>query len=452
VRTHFSELIQRPTTLLKRLRRQAVVGAWAIRALAHVRRGHFHDAIELLARSEPLASGMSNRVSQAVLNYADAQAARHKIRWHDAWKGSQASNRIRSRFAVESQRRFFHANVIVVKPFVAPRERGIVVVKYSEVGEAFPVLMDMERVQARYHVVLEPSTTGHRQAFVRLIDPRASVVGIQILTPSDADAFRKRGFLDLPLCAGDWVDESAFHPTPRVEKRFDFVMVSNFLPMKRHAFVFAALRRYWNGPLRFALAGASDVGGGERWIRELLEQYGLSTNAELHVDVAPEQINALLNASYCHILAALREGANRATFEAMLAGTPVLVPHDHVGFPTWRFPQGAVRTFAGSRDLVRAIRDCRVTTDPTSVVEMAKASTGSENATRILSTAMRAEADRRGESWTTEPFRHVNRVHASYFFRADLDACHSDYRYLQSCARDGFGYDPAVAQSLLWRR
>jgi glycosyltransferase involved in cell wall biosynthesis len=339
-----------------------------------------------------------------------------------------------------------------VKPASLPRERGIVVVKYSEIAEAFPVLMDMEKVQARYHVVLEPSTTGHWQSFVRLIDPQPSVVGIQSLTLSDARAFRARGFLDLPICAGDWVDETAFRPVHDVEKRFDFVMVSNFMPMKRHQYVLSALRRHWKGPLRFALAGASDVGGGGPWIRQLLERYGLAENAELYLDVAPEQINQLLNASFCHVLAALREGANRATFEAMLAGTPVLVPRNHVGFPMWRFPPAVVGTFANPRELVAAIHRCREHASTTSVAQIAKEVSGSANATRILSSAMKAEATRRNETWTSDPFRHVNRVHASYFNRADLDACEDDYRYLETCARNGFRYEASVAQTLLWRR
>jgi hypothetical protein len=344
-----------------------------------------------------------------------------------------------------------HANLIVLKPFRLPNERGVLAIKYSEVIEAFPVLFDASQVQRRFHLVLEPSWTGHMQTFVRTIDPAECVVAVQSLTPEDSREFAKRGLVSLPICAGDWVDESTFRVARSVEKRFDFAMVSNFIAWKRHAYVFSALQRHWRGPLSFALVGSSFVGEGVERVRDLLRRYGLTDNAELFIDVTQAKVSSVLNASCCHVLASMREGANRATFEALFAGIPVIVPTGHIGFPAWRFPRESVLSFAGRRDLVAKIRQARADSETARTAEVAARLSGSLNATRIAQESIAREAARRGEPWTSGLFRHVNRVHASYCLGADFDTCEEDYRYLEASVRNDFRYDRALARALLLR-
>jgi glycosyltransferase involved in cell wall biosynthesis len=284
-----------------------------------------------------------------------------------------------------------------------------------------------------------------------LICPTEGVVTVQAVEPSAQRAYRQLGFVPIDVSDGDWVDEEMFRPLPGTVKRYDAIMVSNFIPWKRHEFLFRAMRDHGLGDRRVALVASSHVGLGVDWARRLLASYGLLDNVEMFVDISQERVNELLNASRCHVLCSLREGANRSCLEALFAGIPVLIDARHIGFPHWRFPASVVRTFSDEAALADELRRVRGETAGHDISSIAGSLAGARVATAKLEEALRVETEARGESWTAGLTPKVTRVHCCYRTATDFDQHAGDYEFLQTVTSGGFAYDPERARTLLTR-
>jgi hypothetical protein len=391
------------------------------------------------------------RFCRLTLRLADRLANDNRVRWLDAWQEGVNASTTRSRFASKGQRAFLHANILVLKPNRSLREKGVVLIKYTELANAIPLLFDLERIQERYHVVIEPSFSGHMQPFVRLFDHSEAIVVVQTALPKDAAGFCGQGFTSVDLCNGDWVDEAAIYPLPNATVKYDVAFIGNAIPFKRHAFLLQALRRHWQGPVRIALLTSRWVGGGERGLRNMLERFDLSSSTDIFVDLERRQSNEVLNSSACHVRCSLGGGADKASFEALFAGVPAVVPRDPDGFPARRFPSELVRTYTTARELVACIASCRSNQDRERIGATVRQLSGSLVATNRLTDAIRRAAFARGEEWTVDLLPKANRVHACYRTPDSFEVCVRDYAFLAGCARSGFSFDPELARSLVTR-
>lgn len=402
-------------------------------------------------QAESLGTPLANRMGRITLSMADRVIGARRIPWSQVCAVGRSADATRARFAAQSQRSFLHANVLVLKPRISERERGVLLLKYTEILNGLPVLFDVPRIQERYHLVLEPSFSGHLQQFTRFFDAAASLVMVQTARSRDGEGFNRRGFLSIDLCNGDWVDETAFQPVDDVGPQFDFAFIGNPIPFKRHAFLFDSLAHHWHGPLRFALLMSRWIGSGEDSLRAMLESHGVADCAEIFVDVGQRQVNEVFNASRCHVRCSIGGGADKASFEALFAGIPAIVPDDPGGFPTRRFPRELVRAYATGRDLVARVAECRSDVNRLHIATVARHLSGSLTATRRLSEAMREAAVALGEEWTMDLLPKVNRIHACYRSPESIELCDREYGYLASCARGGFVFDPALSCSLVTR-
>lgn len=118
---------------------------------------------------------------------------------------------------------------------------------------------------------------------------------------SAEDAARVRGELDVPAEA------------------FLLVMVAEFAPVKRHAFVLDALARVRDPRVLLALVGDGPL---EARLRAAVARLGLSERVRFAG--YRRDIPAVLRAADALVLASEREGLNRSVLEAMASGRPVI--------------------------------------------------------------------------------------------------------------------------------
>ena len=435
--------------MLRQLWRELAGLRLVLAAVVPFLRRQWYRTMSLVAAAETTGARLAPGVGAYVLRKAlNGNGAPDRRRTAERCPSARA---VRARFDSTAMSDLLHANLIVLKSFYGERERGVVLLKYSEVINAFPLLFESQDVQARYHLVLEPSTTGFMQPATWLGRPDLSVIGVETVERSSISGYARLGFVPLDVSDGDWVDEDEFRPVDGVRKTYDFAMIANFIPLKRHEFVFDALKRWWQGDLRFALLASSWVGAGPATAKALLEKYGLTDAADLHFDVSQSEVNRILNASRCHVLASEREGANRACLEALFAGTPALVPAGHVGFPHFRYKQPLVRFFGDGAELVQRIRECRDAPAADAISCAARSVAGARVATRAVTAGMRRACLDRGEAWGHDLTEKVTRVHCCYRDPRAFETHRADYEYLGSATRDGFAYVPARAEQLLTR-
>jgi glycosyltransferase involved in cell wall biosynthesis len=432
--------------LLKRLRREVIGTLRILRAVRELSRAHYLDALHFVAQVGYLDAAVPHLAAKTMLRIIDARAKTASASIVSLT--SNVSTATYRRFSDPNQRQLLHTNMIVLKAYRSAAERGVLLLKYDEVLNAFPLLFDVQRIQERYHIVLEPSFSGYMQPFARLYDPAQSIVLVQTTTDDDRREFSKLGLLTTSICAGDWVDERIFRFSPGTEKVYDFVMISTFTPIKRHEFVFSALKKHWKGDLRFALVGSRFAGSKVERVNSLLAKYGLSRYADVFVDVPQPEVWRVLSKSRCHVLCSLREGANRASFEALLTGIPALVPAGHVGFPAHRFPANVIRHFRTKPDLVDQIQAC-ASVDSSSVHQAVCKQSGSRIATSTVSGILRQACLARGDQWTSDLHPKANRIQVRYCDPADFARFGDDYKYIANCSRDCFAYDDCLAKDLL---
>ena len=134
--------------------------------------------------------------------------------------------------------------------------------------------------------------------------------------------------------AGEWVDPAIFHPRELgKDAKYDVVMVSAWDPLKRHEVFFrAAARRKQEGgrALRFALIGYN-MGWTREPIEKLLRQYQLEGDCDTYEMIPHEQVGSIVSESRVSLLLSHREGANRAIYESMFCGTPIIVYRHQCG-------------------------------------------------------------------------------------------------------------------------
>ncbi|WP_161499166.1 glycosyltransferase [Flavipsychrobacter stenotrophus] len=316
-------------------------------------------------------------------------------------------------------------------------------VKYTEIINALPFLFDMDKLQEKYHLVIEPSAESPYQMYSAFL-PLKSEIFVQSLSIREKNIHIAHGFKPVPLTAGDWVNIENFYPDESIEKKYDFCIISNFIPVKRYPFLLAALSKYWIGDLRFAIAASSHVGYKREWMEALLKKYGLFDKADIFIEIKQTQINEILNASYCHVLASRREGANKANFESMMAGTPVVVVKDHIGFPNWKFTSPLVTNYTTPQDLVSAIKKSRATTR-TEVAKAASEMIGYKHASNTLNKEIKKVSLARGDEWTVDILPKINRVHLFYGNQEDTHKCIKDYQFIESIVYEKSYYQAALA-------
>ena len=421
--------------MLLKLKRDLLSFYFSVFFLRFYMRGQYASCMQYIAKIELLESNISETVSYILNSFL-----KHKYNPADnGTKGDPFILSIIRRFSEVNQRKFLSSNIIVLKPYLSPKEKGVILLNYTEIINSFPFLFDLNKIQERYHIVLEPSWESPYQMYYRLYQSN-SIVFVQSLSKREIAMDKKQGFVDVPVCAGDWINESKFFMDENAVQQYDFCAIANFISFKRHEFLFSALSQHWKGDLKFALIASSHVGNNREWIEKLMAKYNVQGKVDMFIDVLPEEVNKVLNQSKCHVLCSLREGANRANFESMYIGTPVVVHKHHIGFPNFRFDGSMVFNFTNAENFVAAIK-ASAKANRKEVAAKAQRIIGSEKATYTLNEYIKKETLAKGGIWTLDIFRKVNVVHLFYADVNDAQRCSNDYKYLSEMALSKQYYD-----------
>ena len=298
-------------------------------------------------------------------------------------------------------------DLMILKPYdPATGERGVLTIKYSETILAMPAIFDLGALASRYMMVIEPSSWGYQDA--RFLLYLGSDLDVLVESPRQADY----DFIDelqnnlapVRVGAGEWGDPAVFRPRENGrEATYDVVMVAAWDPLKRHEVFFRAaaqLKRERGRALRFALIGYN-IGWTRESIERLLRQYDLESDCTLHQDIPHEEVARVLADSKMSLLLSQREGANKAIYESMFCGTPVIVYRhqcginlDHVNART-----GMLAADDELADAIVHMLDHAEAFDPRG---WALENAGYANATRKINAELSELARRRGLPWTRE--------------------------------------------------
>jgi glycosyltransferase involved in cell wall biosynthesis len=298
-------------------------------------------------------------------------------------------------------------DLIVLKPYdEATGERGVLMLMYSEAVLAMVAMYDLGALASRYMFVLEPSSWGYQD--VRFLFYLGSDLDVLIQSPRRADfefvESLQANLVPVAVGAGEWVDGGIFRPRePGQEAKYDVVMVSAWDPLKRHEVFFrAAARRKQNGErkLRFALVGYQ-MGWTREPIEKLLRQYDLERDCDIYEMIPHAQVSRIVADSKVSLLLSHREGANRAIYESMFCGTPIIVYRHQCGV---NLDHVNLRTglLADTDELDAAIDYALEHHEEFDPRQWALENAGYGNATQTINAALRQMSERRGLAWTKD--------------------------------------------------
>lgn len=266
--------------------------------------------------------------------YADFRASRRAEEIRSRFHSYETGHAVRLREPVDEDPER-QGDLIVLKAG-DPRgeERGVLLVKYTEAIESFAAMYDLGEIFRDYIVVLEPSWWGYCDIVFTYYVSRGHPVIVQAPWTSDFEFVRdmRTNLEPVSFGAGDWVDPETFRASGD-GKRFDVVMVSSWNPTKRHRTLFEALetlREEEGRRLDTALVGVPG-----RWTREDIETlagtFGVQDQLTIFERIAPEDVARVVSESKAYVVLSRREGANKALYEALFSGTPVVAPAGHRG-------------------------------------------------------------------------------------------------------------------------
>jgi glycosyltransferase involved in cell wall biosynthesis len=254
--------------------------------------------------------------------------------------------------------------------------------------------------------VIEPSWWGYQDA--RFLLYLGSNLDVLVQSPRRADfdfvADLKTNLVPIRVGAGEWGDPSVFCPRAAgQEATYDAVMVAAWDPLKRHEVFFRAaaqFKREHGRALRIALVGY-ELGWNREAIKRLLRQYELERDCAIFEDIPHAEVARIVADSNMSLLLSHREGANRAIYESMFCGTPIIVYRyqcgvnlDHVNAAT-----GLLASEDELADAIKRILDNPNDFDPRG---WALENAGYAHATRKINEALREMTFARGLKWTED--------------------------------------------------
>jgi glycosyltransferase involved in cell wall biosynthesis len=362
---------------------------------------------------------------------AEARAARERS------AALPPAERVRMRLPVDDDPERQGDLIVLKRHDPATGERGALLVKYSESIRRFPAVFDQGRVAKRYALVLEPSWWGYQSSTLALYAGAELDVVVQAPWGPDAEFVRWMdcNLVPLRVGAGDWVDPDTFRAAAEGTRSFDVVMVSAWSPAKRHGELFAAMARLRARGRRLR---AALVGYPQRWTRgdveRLARRHGIADDCTFFEGIPHAEVARVVADSRAYVLLSRREGANKALYESLFCGTPVIVPRAHRGVNDEHVgPECGVRFDEGRLDeAVVRVLDAPGAFRPR---EWAVAHTGWARSTDALNGALRTAAEARGLPWTHDIAAKKNAPNLRYAIPGAYRDFAGEYASLEECLR-----------------
>lgn len=289
--------------------------------------------------------------------------------------------------------------VILKSPDDATGEKGVILVMYHEGIEALAAVFDVGALARRWQFVLETSNWGAEDGrFLPWIG--ADVEAVVMAPRADDFAFFARlgtNLVPLRVGSGEWVDPSVFVPKARDEPfLYDVAMVASWDALKRHQTLFDAIAALGarGRPLRVGLIGVPGEWTAAH-VRQFATTRGIADRITIHEKIPHAEVARLVARSRCSVLLSKQEGSNRAVYESLFVGTPVVVYARHKGIDLGHVNgrTGLLAEDADLADALLAVIDGRDRFDPGAY---AREELGYANATRRVNDALKSIAHANG--------------------------------------------------------
>ena len=214
---------------------------------------------------------------------------------------------------------------VVLKPYVGPKERGVLLVSFEYQWSRLAQIADLQSLASRYALVLAPSWSPPHSLETCLFPALYPGRIISLISHADDVLILPRlapNVTALPLYASSWVDPGLYHPRPFAQRDIDLVMVANFSQYKRHFALFRALRDMPRS-VSVLLAGRPLAGRTAAVLRTEAAAYGVADRFELMENASDQELADALARSKVSVILSRQEGSCVAVVESLFAGTPV---------------------------------------------------------------------------------------------------------------------------------
>jgi hypothetical protein len=325
-------------------------------------------------------------------------------------------------------------NLVIVKKYDPEnKEKGVLYLKFNESLEQFASLFDIERIGAFYRVVLEPSTWGYMEEPFHLFIGSDLDVVVQAQDELDYRAIQgmNANLVPIRLGAGDWIDTDVFGPKINVEKEYDVIMIASWAKLKRHELLFRAMADAGLRDCRLALVGYPWGGRTVTDIKKEAAQFGVLQQITFYENIAPSMVSELLSRSKASVMLTRREGANRALYESLLNGVPVIVCRHNRGVNK-NIVNEKTGCLANDEELGKVLKHIIGNYDKyDSVAEWARENVGYKIAKQRLDAVLRSLAEKRGETYL-KPICAIKAGHAAYVSEDDRTGMAEEYEALKA--------------------
>lgn len=315
-------------------------------------------------------------------------------------------HRVRLRFPRDDPDPERQGDLIVLKsPDDATGEKGVLLVMYHEGIEALAAVYDLPALAKRWMLVLETSNWGAQDG--RFLPYLGRDVDAVVMAPRAPDALwferLQSNLVPVRVGSGEWVDPTTFTPrAPGDPYVYDVLMVASWDPLKRHEVLLRALAdlRARGRPLKVGLVGVPS-----RWkmadVSALVDRHGVRDQVTFHERIPHAEVARLVARSRVSVLLSRQEGSNRAVYESLFTGTPVVVYAQHKGI-NLEHVNARTGVLAEDDRLADALLDVIDHPDRFDPRGFALETLGYPNAARGISKALQDLAHRTGRPWTRD--------------------------------------------------
>jgi len=352
--------------------------------------------------------------------------------WCNRFSRFDPDHRVRLKYPKEIEEKGRQGDLLVLKPWTSEREKGVLLVQYNESVCKVVSLFDVPRLAQKYRFVVEPSTWGYQNPYFFLLYGLETAVLFEAQYHGDHDYIKRLGgnFHASRIGAGDWVDFSLFSPGREEEKKFDLIMVANWLSFKRHRLLFRSLAPVRDKIGAIALVGYPDGGRTKEDIMDEARRYGVADKMVIFEKVPQARGAEVIRSSRFGLLLSRKEGANRGIYECFFSDVPIMlsasnmgVNRDHVNKQTGMVVEDQQLT----EGLLR-MKEGYAAFTPRAWAEK---NTGYINATRMLNEQLRRIALAEGEEWTRDIFTKKNMPAAMYAHEDEAAEADREYERMK---------------------
>ena len=293
---------------------------------------------------------------------------------------------------------------VILKPFVGPREPGVIYVAFELEWMKFLRHAPLRDFAQRYTLIVAPTSNPYN--YNNFVFPNAYPAPLYSLInhQEDVEILRRvsPNYRVVPLFTSHWVNPASFHPRPRSERDIDVLMVGLWGKVKRHHVLFRALRAM-KPTLRVVLIGQDEGGRTEATIRREAGYYGVADRIQIRDNVPHAEVREAFSRAKVSILLSLNEGSAVVVPESLFADTPTaLLNNAYNG--SRNFINEHTGRFLSEKDLAGQLTDFLAHADLYRPRQWAEANISCFRSSEKLNDILKRDSLADGQEWTRDLF------------------------------------------------